>query len=217
MSYWKFDPTDDRDFILHVNDGLAYRETMPSENPEDIQKAYDLLFDAKQMIEDKTKWMPFRYEHEGGLSTYYEPIKAVDKHGDKCRPTYSNVVAQLTLLGAIEASAPKHYTPDSLRIGLNAMQLVIEGWISLGNNHDERRQQEQKQAICGLEEWLDDADAMHNACLSALDEAMYKLADELPPESDESPDDDTTVSMRGATAHQVLSADLPPQTEVSAD
>ena len=175
-AYEKFEPTDKRPYTLIVSRGLAYRETFPDEDDFDTEKALDLLNHTKEMIEDKQNWMPLTYEHEGGLSTYFEPIKAVDKHGDRCPPSFS-IAKRWTLLGAIECAATKHYTPDSLRIALNAMQMAIEGWISLGFNHDDRRQQEQKLAIAGLDDYIDDAMARdgHNRCLSILNDAIVKL------------------------------------------
>ena len=173
MSYWSFEPTDDRDFTLMVSNGLAYRDTLPDEFDE---KAEDLLRDALELIADETKWIPTTHEHEGGLSTYYRTIKAVDKHGEHTRPTAS-IAVRWTMLGAIECAAQKHYTPNSLRIALNAMQLTIEGWISLGYNHDDRRQQEQKQAIVGMDDYIDDdmADRGHERCVEALKEAITHL------------------------------------------
>ena len=181
--YEKFEPTDDRDYALIVSDGLAYRETFPSEDAEDIGKAVDLLNDALKMIEDKEKWLPTDIEHEGGLSTYYRTIKAVDKHGEGVRPTAS-IAVRWTMLGAIESAAQRHYTPDSLRIALNAMQLAIDGWISLGCNHDKRRIQEQKSAITSFDDYCDDdmAKEGHSRCVAVLVDAIHRLAHELPNE-----------------------------------
>ena len=184
-SYEKFEPTDDRDYTLVVSNGLAYRETFAPEDADDIQVAIEMLIDAKSMIADKTQWIPTEWKHEGGLSTYMKIVKAVDRHGDDVRPTAS-YAKRWTLLGSIEAAAPSHYTPDSQRIALNAMQLAIEGWISLGYNHDDRRQQEQKQAIVGIDDYIDDEMARegHSRCLSTLDEAIQLLTDEKQKQSE---------------------------------
>ena len=217
MSYWKFDPTDDRDFTLHVSDGLAYRDTMPAEDADDVQKALDLLTDAESMIQDKTNWIPTDHEHEGGLSTYYQWILAVDKHGSRIERPASSLAVRWTLLGAIKSAATRHYTPDSYRIALNAMQLTLHGWISLGFNHDDRRRQEQESDIIGLDDYIDDDMARqgHERCLSALSEAIQLLSDLLsPPQPPESPDADTK-SLRGANAHEVLSGTIPQPTEVA--
>ena len=217
MSYWKFEPTDDRDFTLHVSDGLAYRDTMPLEDADDLQKALDLLTDAESMILDKTHWIPTVHEHEGGLSTYFQWILAVDKHGNRVERPASLMAERWTLLGAIKSASTRHYTPDSYRIALNAMQLTLHGWISLGFNHDDRRRKEQEADIIGLDDYIDDDMARqgHERCLSALSEAIQVLSDLLSPPSDESPDDDDTKSMRGATAQQVLSGTTPQPTEVA--
>ena len=182
----KFAPTADRDYALIVSNGLAYRETFPSEDAEDIAKAVDLLNDALKMIEDKEKWMPTDTEHEGGLSTYFRTITAVDKHGESVRSTTS-IAVRWTMLGAIECAAQKHYSPDSQRIALNAMQLAIEGWISLGYNHDKRRIQEQRQAIVGIDDYCDDEMARngHSRCVAILVDAIHRLAHELPDEESE--------------------------------
>ena len=217
MSYWKFDPTDDRDFTLHVNDGLAYRDTMPDEDADDLQKAFTLLNHARELIADKENWIPTDTDASDPYNM--TPILAVDKHGEKVSRPSLSIVARYTLLGAIECAATKHYTPDSLRIALNAMQLTLHGWISLGFNHDDRRRQEQKWDIIALDDYIDDDMARqgHERCLSALDEAIGILSSLLPPASDQSPDNDDTKSMRGANAQQVLSGQTPQPQEVAID
>ena len=185
--YEQFEPTEKRDYTLMVNDGLAYRDTFPDEDADDIQKALDLLADAKSLIKDKTKWIPTTWEHEGGISTALHAVKAVDKHGERVSRPSSTLAVRWTMLGAIESAATRHYTPNSLRIALNAMQLTIESWISLGHNHDDRRIQEQKQAIVEMDSYLDDDMARdgHNRCLSCLDEAVSLLSKEMPTDEDE--------------------------------
>ena len=171
MSYWKFDPTDDREFTLHVNNGLAYRDTLSDESDE---KAEDLLRDALALIADETKWMPTDFDVSDPMD--WKHITAVDSLGNRCNPSCSTAV-RWTLLGAVRKAHHRNYTPNSLRIALNAMQLTIVGWISLGFNHDDRRQQEQYQDIIGLDDYIDDDMEQHGheRCVNALKEAITHL------------------------------------------
>ena len=171
MSYWKFDPTDDRDFTLHVSNGLAYRDTLADEFDE---KAEDLLRDAVELIADEMKWMPSDSDVSDPMN--WKHIKAVDSLGNRCNPS-STVAVRWTLLGTIESAYQRNYTPNSLRIALNAMQLTIEGWISLGFNHDDRRRIEQYHTIIGLDDYIDDEMAQrgHERCVDALKEAITHL------------------------------------------
>ena len=171
MSYWKFEPTDDRDFTLHVNNGIAYRDTLPDEFDD---KSADMLRDALELIADETKWMPTDFDVSDPMS--WKHITAVDRLGNRCNPSCPTAV-RWTLLGAIHNAYHRNYTPNSLRIALNAMQLTIEGWISLGYNHDDRRQQEQYGDIIGLDQYMDDDQERngHRRCVDTLKEAITQL------------------------------------------
>ncbi|MXZ44681.1 MAG: hypothetical protein F4Z01_06890 [Gammaproteobacteria bacterium] len=173
--YEKFEPTDKRDYTLHVNNGLAYRDTMPKEDDFDTEKALDLLKDARSVIADKTNWIPTVDDHSDPYQI--SPILVVDKHGDKLQRPASSLAVRWTLLGAIKSAATRHYSPDSYRIALNAMQLAIEDWISLGYNHDDRRRKEQEYAIIGMDDYIDDDVARqgHQRCLDALQDAIKVL------------------------------------------
>ena len=148
--YEKFEPTAERDYTLIVCNGLAYRETMPSEYDE---QALCLLQHAQSLVEDKNSWMPTDFDVSDPMD--WKHIKARDTKGNTVNPS-SSLACRWTMLGAIECASHKHYSPDALRIALNAIQLSIEGWISLGYNHDKRRLREQKEAIIGLDEYIDD-------------------------------------------------------------
>ena len=169
--YEKFPPTDERDFTLIVNAGLAYRDTMPNECDD---KAVCLLHDAKSLVEDKTQWMPHEFDVSDPMS--WKPIKAVDSHGSRVNPS-SLIAVRRTALGAIECAWHRNYTPESLRIALNAIQLAIQGWISLGYNHDKRRQREQYDAITGLDDYCDDdmARDAHPRLMDIFDRAIKAL------------------------------------------
>ena len=169
--YEKFPPTDERDYTLIVYNGLAYRDSMPNEF--DL-KALNLLQEAKSLVEDKTKWMPADFDVSDPLD--WKHIMAIDCKGNRVNPS-SSLAVKRTMLGAIDCAWHKNYSPDSLRIALNAIQLSIDGWISLGYNHEKRRIREQKEPIVGLDDYCDDdmARDAHPRMMEIFDKAIKAL------------------------------------------
>ena len=217
MAYEKFEPTVERDYTLIVSNGLAYRENMPTnEDVDDTEKALAILTEARSTIEDKTKWMPTDWDVADPMD--WKHIKAVDKHGNSVLTT-SICAVRWTLLGSLDRASHSHYTPDSFRIALNAMQMAIEGWVSLGYNHDDRRRREQMLDIIGIDEYIDDDMERegHSRCVSTLDDAIKVLQATVSEPTPESPDDDTPKSMRGANVNKVLSATIPEPMQAEAE
>lgn len=173
--YEQFPPTDKRDYTLIVCDGLAYRSEMDDSDYD--PKAMDILDEATSIITDKCHWIPTEIESCKVNPRYYERILATDNKGNRCSPTAS-YAERFTLLGALDRASQNHYTPNSQRIAMNAMQRAIQGWISLGYNHDKRRQQEQREDVVGIDDYIDqDMEREgHSRCLSILEDAKQVLA-----------------------------------------
>lgn len=175
--YEQFPPNKEarRDFTLIVNDGLAYRDAIDTNEYD--EKAWDILVEATTIIADKTMWMPIDTEADPSDPVYYRYILSTDDKGNRCEPT-SSFARRWTLLGALDLASQKHYSPDSKRIAFNALQCAIEGWISLGDYHDKRRQQEQRHAIAGIDDYIDHEmeSEGHERCLSILEDAKKVLA-----------------------------------------
>lgn len=122
--YERFAPTADRDYTLIVSDGCAYRDSLPGEYDP---KAMDLLRAARETISDKHCWIPT--VHEPGYAS--RMILAVDRRGDGVNPC-SSIAVRWTLLGSIDRAYQEHYSPDALRISMNAMQMSIDGLSDSG-------------------------------------------------------------------------------------
>ncbi len=169
--YEKFEPTAERDYTLIVCNGLAYRENLADEYDE---QAVNLLQHAQSLVENKNSWMPSDFDVSDPMD--WKHIKARDAKGNSVNPS-SSLTVRRTMLGAIECAWHKHYSPDSLRIALNAIQLSIDGWISLGYNHDKQRLREQYEAIIGLDDYCDDdmARDAHPRMIEIFDKAIKAL------------------------------------------
>ena len=141
--------------------------------------AMDILIDAEKTICDKAMWMPMDTDIDWSNNAALIPVLAWDEHGNRCAPTSSDA-RRWTLLGALDLAAQKHFSPGAKaqRIAMNAMQCAIEGWISLGDYNNKWRQQEQRSAVAGIDDYIDDEMARdgHNRCLSILEDAKKVLA-----------------------------------------
>ena len=176
-SYEQFPPTVERSYTLIVSAGLAYRKDMPQDDGKHWSAAMEILTRSKAVISDRQKWIPTEWELEGGNSVHMVVMKAVDPDGNRINPEAVHKAVKWTLLGALEAEGFHSHSDDAFRVALNALQMAIEGWVSLGHDSDKRRRQEQKDAIVGIDEYIDDDMARegHSRCVSILDDAIKVL------------------------------------------
>ena len=125
MLYEQFKPTGDRDFTLIVVDGLAYRDTLPPDTQR--AEAINLLQDAKRLVETKTVKRGYVRED------LYQGSKMLDAF----------------------RQASHRYDTRTYWSALDALQLAMEGFITLEPDHSRHRKIEQEGGIVAFTDQVD--------------------------------------------------------------
>ena len=147
MIYESFEPTDERDFTLIVHNGLAYRDTLP-DNTERAE-AILLLQDAKALVETDTV-----------------------NHGYVKQRGYTGSA----MLDALRETKSSKYMVFAYDRGywsaMDALQLAMEGWITLESDSSRHRGVQQEGGIVAF---TDQEDTTTEMVLATFDEAIELL------------------------------------------